>query len=1401
VHKSRNIVGIAMLAAGIFFAAPLNAQTVTATLGVGGTPSTIAVNPVTNKIYVANFSGNTVSVIDGASNTIATINVGMGPSAEAVNTITNKIYVANFTDNSVTVIDGATNSTTSVTNGNGIGPFALAVNPATNTVYVANQSSGNVTVLDGTTNTFSTVGAGTFPVAIALNPVTNQVYVVNGHGANVTVIDGATNNTTTIVTGTGPTAVAVNPVTNRIYVPNTGSNTVTVIDGATNNTTTVAAATMPFVVAVNALTNKIYVSNTGSNNVTVIDGATNNTATVAVGTFPNTIAVDSSTNQIYVGNSNSNNVTVIDGATNTTATLTAGSGPEAAAVNPVTDKIYIGNANSNNVTVIDGATNTTATVATGTSPNAVAANPATNQIYVANHNSANVTVIDGTTNTTVTVPVGTGPAAVAVNPLTNQIYVGYFTNSGVANNVTVIDGATNTTTTITDPTAFGDQALAVNAVTNQIYVTNSSSGNVMVIDGATNNITTIITSASGPVAVAVNEVTNKIYVANGISNNVTVIDGLTNAVATITDPNANMPQAVAVNAVTNQIYVANVGSNNVTVIDGQTNAVTTVTDPNASEPLALSVNPVTNQIYVANANSANITVIDGATNATTTVAAGTNPQAVGVNPGTNKIYVANSGSGGNVTVIDGSTNTTTTVTAGLPALALAVNAVTNKIYVADGNFSITVITEEQVQAIPLTVAITPLAGNTTTSATPLFTFTAASTFAPTAPPPDALYFQFDSLQGPWTAATPNLVSPGFSGTAPTLSSGTHTLYAYATDGQDATSVMTTSNGGSSPLVGTIASYVFTVTAQASGAAVSLSPVPLDFSSVNVGSGFVRFETVMNTGTSNLTLTSIGPTAGTDPSDYVLQGLGTCVLGTPIIPDNSCTISVTFMPTTAGPLTATVAIVDNAADSPQTIALTGIGVPVPGSIAATGGTPQSATINTAFAAPLAATVTDVAGAPAPGIVVTFTAPATGPGGTFAGSVITATTNSQGVATSTVFSANATVGNYTVSATVPGVDSPAIFSLTNTAAAAPANITATSGTPQSATINAPFAAPFVVSVTTAAGTPVSGASVTFSTPDSGSISPNGTFPGNLPSATATTNANGLATSPILTANNFTGAYTVTARVLGLNATANFALTNTNNNPVPTLTSISPTSGPLGQPVTLTLTGNNFIQGAVVNFGGNADSGGVVSENTLTITVPATQLGTAGPVSITVTNPAPTAGPSGAQTFTVNSSTNLVIKLNGNVSVSASTPTFSFPVTSTGNLAGVLNSRCDSPTISCLISPCPTNLAANGTVMMTVSLFTSPQAIVGFGPSWRNLPSRDAWRLALGCLAGLLLFGLLSARKPRLRWGLAAAALALALVGGCGGSGPTVHAVPAGTYAMTITENVGSTTQTAQVTLNVQ
>ncbi len=196
------------------------------------------------------------------------------------------------------------------------------------------------------------------------------------------------------------------------------------------------------------------------------------------------------------------------------------------------------------------------------------------------------------------------------------------------------------------------------------------------------------------------------------------------------------------------------------------------------------------------------------------------------------------------------------------------------------------------------------------------------------------------------------------------------------------------------------------------------------------------------------------------------------------------------------------------------------------------TPQSTPVGATFGVPLGVTVKDTLGSPFPGAVVTFTAPASGASGTFAGGVNTATTDASGIATAPTFTANTTSGSYQVTATLNGLTTS--FTLTNTAGS-PASLTVNSGTtPQSTPVGASFTSPLAVTVKDTLGNPVPGAVVTFSAPAGGA---SGSFTGGV--NTATTNANGVATAPTFFANNTPGSYQVIATVDGLTAT--FTLTN--------------------------------------------------------------------------------------------------------------------------------------------------------------------------------------------------------------------------------------------------------------------
>lgn len=401
----------------------------------------------------------------------------------------------------------------------------------------------------------------------------------------------------------------------------------------------------------------------------------------------------------------------------------------------------------------------------------------------------------------------------------------------------------------------------------------------------------------------------------------------------------------------------------------------------------------------------------------------------------------------------------------------------------------------------------------------------------------------DSLNSPVGGVTVTFTAPG-SGASGTFGGGVNTATTNA-QGVATAAVFTANSTAGGPY--TVAASVAGVPAPANfsltnlaGAAASITPTAGTPQSATINTAFATqlqatVRDSFNNPVSLITVTFTAP--GSGASGTFAGGVNTATTNA----QGVATAAVfTANSTVGGPYTLTASAAGVA--TPANFSLTNLASP-PASITATAGTPQNATVNTAFTTALQATVKDASSSPVSGVTVTFTAPTSGASGTFAGGVNTATTNSLGVATAAVFTANAVAGGpYNVTATVSGVSTPANFSLTNMAGAA-ASITATAGTPQSAVINTAFATQFQATVADSLSNPVTGVTVTFTPPGSGA---SGSFAGGV--NTATTDGLGIATAPVFTANATVGGpYTVTATAPGVATPANFSLTNLSTAPV--------------------------------------------------------------------------------------------------------------------------------------------------------------------------------------------------------------------------------------------------------------
>ncbi len=140
----------------------------------------VAVNPSTDRVYVANGWFRALFVIDSSTNTLITsVPVGEVPFAVAVDQITNRVYVTNFGSNSLSVIDSATSDhITDIAVGES--PAKVAVNPNTNRIYVANSHSNSVSVIGGSTNSVSSpIAVPEFPLGASTILMTALVFAIS----------------------------------------------------------------------------------------------------------------------------------------------------------------------------------------------------------------------------------------------------------------------------------------------------------------------------------------------------------------------------------------------------------------------------------------------------------------------------------------------------------------------------------------------------------------------------------------------------------------------------------------------------------------------------------------------------------------------------------------------------------------------------------------------------------------------------------------------------------------------------------------------------------------------------------------------------------------------------------------------------------------------------------------------------------------------------------------------------------------------------------------------------------------------------------------------------------------------------------------------------------------------
>jgi YVTN family beta-propeller protein len=210
------------------------------------------------KVYVANFGDKTIAVLDAASLAVRQVIPVRGhPTFIRANPVTGRMIAvtyggASYDDNRVIVINTADDSVEADLHAGGGGAWGLAVNPNLNRVYVTTRDSGTLNSFDGndgyahlgTQTEYACPEAKSSPYGMDFDPVTNKLYVACAVEDNVnraaiyrTTAHGLERQALVEIGSGGPDGgggVAVNPATGRVFFTNSQAGTVSIVSGATD---------------------------------------------------------------------------------------------------------------------------------------------------------------------------------------------------------------------------------------------------------------------------------------------------------------------------------------------------------------------------------------------------------------------------------------------------------------------------------------------------------------------------------------------------------------------------------------------------------------------------------------------------------------------------------------------------------------------------------------------------------------------------------------------------------------------------------------------------------------------------------------------------------------------------------------------------------------------------------------------------------------------------------------------------------------------------------------------------------------------------------------------------------------------------------------------------------------
>ena len=295
---------------------------------------------------------------DGIATSDSVFTFGLGHTAYA--------YVANHTGNNVSVIDVSADTVLTTIGLSGQGPECVTTSRDGTSVYVTSDD-GTVSAINTTTNTVSNtvfIGSGSYAEGVDISPDGKTLYVAKYTNPGVVTVINTADMTVkdNITVGVTPYGVCVSPDGSKVVVANLKDATVSIINTQTNKVVaTLPVGISPHGVCISPNGEYAYVANWFFNTVTVLNIKNYSVlTTIGVGNNPNGICISQDGQKVYVANFSDGTVSVINTGTNTvssTISVVSNAGCWGVSLSSDGKKLYVSDQNSYDVAVINTTTN------------------------------------------------------------------------------------------------------------------------------------------------------------------------------------------------------------------------------------------------------------------------------------------------------------------------------------------------------------------------------------------------------------------------------------------------------------------------------------------------------------------------------------------------------------------------------------------------------------------------------------------------------------------------------------------------------------------------------------------------------------------------------------------------------------------------------------------------------------------------------------------------------------------------------------------------------------------------------------------------------------------------------------------------------------------------------------